>query len=235
MAADNVEIRMYNMGFGDAFRITVRRGDATWRMLVDCGVHAHGQARPVADSVKKIIDDLAEDCGGTPHLDVVVGTHHHRDHIVGFADDRWADVEVDEVWVPFVENDDDPDAKRPTRSADADRAEARGVDRRSDAAVGRQSDRGEAHARAGEGDGGQLTGQRKGYRPPAGSQRHDLRQATARRALPSRQRLTQERHQSAPVRGGGAHLRSSSRPGDSEEDGPAEDGRMVDAEPGRCR
>jgi len=41
----------------------------------------------------------------------VVGTHHHRDHIVGFADDRWADVEVDEVWVPFVENDDDPDAR----------------------------------------------------------------------------------------------------------------------------
>lgn len=111
MAADNVEIRMYNMGFGDAFRITVRRGDSTWRMLVDCGVHAHGQARPVADSVKKIVDDLAEDCGGTAHLDVVVGTHHHRDHIVGFADDRWADVEVDEVWVPFVENDDDPDAR----------------------------------------------------------------------------------------------------------------------------
>jgi len=102
---------MYNMGFGDAFRITVRRGGATWRMLVDCGVHAHGQARPVAESVKKIVDDLTEDCGGKPHLDVVVGTHHHRDHIVGFADDRWADVEVDEVWVPFVENDDDPDAR----------------------------------------------------------------------------------------------------------------------------
>ena len=87
MATDTVEIRMYNVGFGDAFRITVRRGDETWRMLVDCGVHAHGAARPLAESVKQIIDDLAEDCGGTPHLDVVVGTHHHRDHIVGFADD----------------------------------------------------------------------------------------------------------------------------------------------------
>ena len=190
MAADNVEIRMYNMGFGDAFRITVRRGGATWRMLVDCGVHAHGQARPVAESVKKIVDDLAEDCGGTPHLDVVVGTHHHRDHIVGFADDRWADVEVDEVWVPFVENDDDPDARglREAQTRTAQKLAALIDDRV--AAIGSQSDRGEAHARAGEGDGGQLTGQRKGYRPPAGSQRHDLRQARARRALPSRQRPT---------------------------------------------
>ena len=111
MATDTVEIRMYNVGFGDAFRITVRRGDETWRMLVDCGVHAHGAARPLAESVKQIIDDLAEDCGGAPRLDVVVGTHHHRDHIVGFANDGWAGVEVDEVWVPFVENDADSDAK----------------------------------------------------------------------------------------------------------------------------
>jgi beta-lactamase superfamily II metal-dependent hydrolase len=111
MATDTVEIRMYNVGFGDAFRITVRRGDETWRMLIDCGVHAHGAARPLAESVKQIIDDLAEDCGGTPHLDVVVGTHHHRDHIVGFANDSWAGVEVEEVWVPFVENETDSDAR----------------------------------------------------------------------------------------------------------------------------
>jgi beta-lactamase superfamily II metal-dependent hydrolase len=111
MATGTVEVRMYNVGFGDAFRITVRRGDETWRMLVDCGAHAHGQSRPIAESVMQIIGDLAEDCGGTPHLDVVVGTHHHRDHIVGFADDGWGAVEVDEVWVPFVEDDADADAK----------------------------------------------------------------------------------------------------------------------------
>ena len=111
MATGTVEVRMYNVGFGDAFRITVRRGDETWRMLIDCGAHAHGQARPIAESVKQIIDDLTEDCGGTPHLDVVVGTHHHRDHIVGFAQDRWAAVDVDEVWVPFVEDEGDADAK----------------------------------------------------------------------------------------------------------------------------
>jgi len=103
---------MYNVGFGDAFRITVRRGGETWRMLVDCGVHSQGAARPLKDSVKNIIDDLKEDCGGTAHLDVVVATHHHRDHIRGFAEDDWAEVEVDEVWVPFVEDESDEVAKQ---------------------------------------------------------------------------------------------------------------------------
>jgi beta-lactamase superfamily II metal-dependent hydrolase len=110
-AAGTIEIRMYNVGFGDAFRITVRRGADTWRMLVDCGVHSHGAARPLEDSVNEIISDLKEDCGGDPHLDVVVATHHHRDHILGFAQDDWADVDVDEVWVPFVEDETDADAK----------------------------------------------------------------------------------------------------------------------------
>jgi beta-lactamase superfamily II metal-dependent hydrolase len=108
--ATTIDVRMYNVGFGDAFRVTVRDGQDTWRMLVDCGVHSHGQARPMDESVQNVIADLVEDCGGKPHLDVVVATHHHQDHISGFAEDDWASVEVSEVWVPFVENDEDDDA-----------------------------------------------------------------------------------------------------------------------------
>ena len=81
-------------------------------MLVDCGVHPQGQARPISESVKNIITDLVDDCGDAPpHLDVVVATHHHQDHISGFAEDDWSQVQVDEVWVPFVENPEDADGK----------------------------------------------------------------------------------------------------------------------------
>ena len=55
-----IDVRMYNVGFGDAFRVTVRDGQDTWRMLVDCGVHSQGQARSISESVKNIIADLAE-------------------------------------------------------------------------------------------------------------------------------------------------------------------------------
>jgi len=105
-------VRMYHVGFGDAFRVTVKQGDDTWRMLVDCGVHSQGAARPIAQTVKNIIDDLADDCDGAPRLDVVVATHRHQDHICGFADDGWAVVQVGEVWVPFVEDLQDRDARK---------------------------------------------------------------------------------------------------------------------------
>lgn len=49
------EVRMYNVGFGDAFRITVRDGTDVWRMLIDCGMHPHSAgARPIADVVATI-------------------------------------------------------------------------------------------------------------------------------------------------------------------------------------
>jgi len=115
--AGQVSVRMYNVGFGDAFLVTVERGGRTWRMLVDCGVHAHGQARPLREVVQAIVADLrAASAGGSAYLDVVVATHHHADHIAGFALDEWEQVEVGEVWVPFVEDPDDPDASRLRRA-----------------------------------------------------------------------------------------------------------------------
>jgi hypothetical protein len=121
-AKTTVTVRMYNVGFGDAFVVTVRRARQVWRMIVDCGVHDHGRARPLAESVNAIIDDLrAADLDKPPHVNVVVATHHHADHIAGFALDAWKDVAVDEVWVPFVEDDQDGDAKA-LRQAQTDAA-----------------------------------------------------------------------------------------------------------------
>ena len=104
----SVEIRMYDMGFGDAFRVTVNNEGEVWRMQVDCGSHTHNTGPGTETAVKTIIDDLADDAlDGVPHLDVVVATHRHRDHISGFASNEWSRVHVDEVWLPYVEDEDD--------------------------------------------------------------------------------------------------------------------------------
>ncbi|MCB5292360.1 MBL fold metallo-hydrolase [Arthrobacter sp. SO3] len=114
MPASSATVRMYDVGFGDSFLITVKQDDQDWRMLVDCGVHSQGRARPLLDVVKAIISDLtdAAEPGTPPTLDVVVATHHHADHITGFAYDDWDKVQVGEVWVSFVEDDSDDDAKK---------------------------------------------------------------------------------------------------------------------------
>lgn len=106
-----VTVRMYNVGFGDAFLVTVKVDGKPWRMLVDCGVHSQGEARPIKETVRAIIGDLtAESDDGVPRLDVVVATHHHADHIKGFSLPDWEQVQVGEVWLPFVEDETDPDA-----------------------------------------------------------------------------------------------------------------------------
>lgn len=107
-----ITIRMYRMGFGDAFLVSVGR-TKPWRMLIDCGVHNSGRG-PVAlgTMVGHIIDDLRPRGGGDPHVDVVVATHHHADHIAGFADPAWDRVHVGEVWLPWVEDPHDDQARR---------------------------------------------------------------------------------------------------------------------------
>ncbi len=111
MSPTHISIRMYDVGFGDSFLVTLVQGSTSWRMLVDCGVHSLGKARPLIDVVQAIIADLqAAAPGSPPTLDVIVATHHHADHISGFAYDNWEAVQVGEVWVPFVEDPGDEDA-----------------------------------------------------------------------------------------------------------------------------
>src|SRR5688572_25074716 len=102
---------MYNVGFGDAFLVTVPKRGRPWRMLIDCGVHMHGASTHDLDSiVEDIIATIAADSDSRARLDVVVATHRHRDHIAGFDNERWHDVEVGEVWLPWVEDPEDADA-----------------------------------------------------------------------------------------------------------------------------
>lgn len=98
-----IEIRMYNVGFGDSFLLKISTKEGERRVLVDCGFHSQGKGKfSDAELVKQIKADL----NGKP-LDVVIATHRHQDHISGFGETAlWADVPVNEVWLPFTANPD---------------------------------------------------------------------------------------------------------------------------------
>lgn len=101
--ARSVLVRMYNVGFGDAFVLTFPTAQGDRRMLIDCGVHGTGPGpRKIREVAQAIIDDLPADAR---RIDVVVATHRHQDHVQGFSDwDQWSDVEVGEVWMPWTEH-----------------------------------------------------------------------------------------------------------------------------------
>jgi hypothetical protein len=108
------KVRMYRQGLGDCFLITLPRQEGTpFYAVIDCGVilGTHDPKTIMEEVVQNIIDTT----GG--HLDLVVATHEHWDHISGFvqAGDLWKDsnkLQVDQVWLAWTEDSKDALAKK---------------------------------------------------------------------------------------------------------------------------
>ena len=97
-----LRIRAYNVGFGDCLLLFFVYPDGERTILVDCGVHLSGVVNKMSVVVQDIVETVTRD-GRPPRIDVVVATHRHFDHISGFDLNRWDDVEVGEVWMPWTE------------------------------------------------------------------------------------------------------------------------------------
>lgn len=108
---DQVLVRMYGQGLGDCFLLAfprvVTNGARAKRpvyVLIDCGVLSGtpGSSRRMAT----IVEDIRRTTGG--HLDLLVITHEHWDHLSGFiyADARkaWRGMQVDAVWTGWTAN-----------------------------------------------------------------------------------------------------------------------------------
>lgn len=107
--SSTVRIRMYNVGFGDCFLLILpdRR-----TILVDAGFHSQGKG---AFSGNELVDQIIADVtaiSGSPRIDVIVATHRHQDHVYAFNSGRWDEVEIGEVWMPWLEDRNNPQAKK---------------------------------------------------------------------------------------------------------------------------
>jgi beta-lactamase superfamily II metal-dependent hydrolase len=107
-ANGKIRIRMYRVGFGDCFLVSIPDGDSSKHILVDCGVHSQGNI----GTMKDCIADIATETGGK--LAVVIATHAHQDHISGFGafGDQFAKFDIGEVWMPWLMNPNDAKAKK---------------------------------------------------------------------------------------------------------------------------
>src|SRR5262245_10781342 len=79
-----VRVRMYRQGLGDCFLVTFpREGKKPCQILIDCGALAR-DAPSMTRIVEHIRDTVRDGEEGKAHLDVVVATHEHKDHLSGF-------------------------------------------------------------------------------------------------------------------------------------------------------
>lgn len=105
-----VRVRMYDIGFGDCFLLFIPTIEGEKKVLIDCGaVKKHRKS--VREIAARVIDDVRDE-DGVPRIDVVVATHRHKDHIIGFDNPDWAEVHVEEVWMPWIEDPSDAEARR---------------------------------------------------------------------------------------------------------------------------
>lgn len=108
LAKNKLRVRMYRVGFGDCFLLSVPNGGGHAHVLIDCGVHFNGDIHSMGD----VIDDITRVTDRK--LALVIATHAHQDHISGFGafPEKFKAFDVGEVWLPWLENDKDENAKK---------------------------------------------------------------------------------------------------------------------------
>lgn len=107
-AVVGVSVRMYRVGFGDFFLVGVPtpRGKRDKEyILIDCGVFKGTSGKGDIGSIGAAVDNLASVTGG--ELALVIMTHRHADHIIGFSrcKAQFQKMKVGAVWMPVWENE----------------------------------------------------------------------------------------------------------------------------------
>jgi hypothetical protein len=100
-----VRVRMYRQGLGDSFLLTYSDGGAESHLLIDCGV-LKGTAEPET-KMQAVAQNIHDATNG--HLDRLVVTHEHWDHLSGFlqAQPIYDTLTVGEVWLAWTEDPED--------------------------------------------------------------------------------------------------------------------------------
>jgi len=94
--ADTLEVRVYNVRFGDAVLVTVPDRDPATkkvtkrRILIDVGNAPLVASREGGDDAvfQPVVDDILAELDGEP-LDLYVMTHEHLDHVQGLPHAAW--------------------------------------------------------------------------------------------------------------------------------------------------
>jgi hypothetical protein len=101
MTTTTVKIRMYRQGLGDCFLLTFPRPHGPdFYVMIDCGVVMGGDPSQVVAAANDIFTTTQG------HLNLVVGTHIHWDHISGFCQAKsiFDQFTIDNIWLPWTED-----------------------------------------------------------------------------------------------------------------------------------
>jgi beta-lactamase superfamily II metal-dependent hydrolase len=106
-----VKVKMYRQGLGDCFLVTLPRTNGKpYYLMIDCGVILG--TRDAASKMEMVVNNIIATTGG--HLDLLVITHEHWDHLSGFvqAKDLFTKLKIDKIWLAWTEDPNDELGKK---------------------------------------------------------------------------------------------------------------------------
>lgn len=104
--AESCRIRMYRHGLGDCFLLSfAKERGGYFHVLIDCGLI--GVATNPKETMTTVVRNIAQATSG--HLDLVVLTHEHWDHVSGLSEQQAQaifekNLEVERVWYAWTED-----------------------------------------------------------------------------------------------------------------------------------
>ena len=111
-ADSELRVRMYRVGFGDFFLVTVPSGDGPQHILIDCGVTPGTTHKGDIGTIKDAVADMAKETKNK--LALIIVTHRHMDHIIGFSrcKELFEEFKVESIWMPYWESEYDEQATK---------------------------------------------------------------------------------------------------------------------------
>lgn len=115
---ENLFIRIYKVGCGDCIFVRVPDTERPFHILIDCG-NFFGQKtaelKKAISNVEELLNDellVPDDQRG--HLDLLVATHQHWDHIKGFESslDAFKRIKIERIWLSIGMKEDHPQGQQ---------------------------------------------------------------------------------------------------------------------------
>lgn len=112
--SEQLLIRAYKVGCGDCIFIRIPDTERPFHILIDCGNffgNSSAELKIAMENVEQLLNDemIPEERRG--HLDLLVATHQHWDHIKGFESslEIFKKIIVEHIWLPIAMKEDHPE------------------------------------------------------------------------------------------------------------------------------
>ncbi len=115
---DKLLIRAFDVGLGDCIYVRIPKarvlpGGAIddFHILIDCGtLNSSKRTAPAVENLLPMLPAAA--VPGKKRLDLLVVTHEHKDHMIGFDPVRFEKILIDHFWYSVAMDPDHPQAKQ---------------------------------------------------------------------------------------------------------------------------